>query len=68
MLPFMVPPVITAAFGALGAAALARVLVREWRRVNAELDQVEAGAAEKVERERLPKLRRDPRTGVYRPE
>ncbi|MBL8585327.1 MAG: hypothetical protein JNM23_01210 [Bradyrhizobiaceae bacterium] len=62
------PPIITAAFGALGAATLARVLVREWRRVNAELDQVSAAAAERVDRERLPKLRRDPRTGVYRPE
>jgi hypothetical protein len=68
MLPFVVSPVITAAFGALGAAALARVLVREWRRINAELDRVSASAAEEVERDRLPKLRRDPRTGVYRPE
>lgn len=68
MLPFMIPPVITAALGALGGAALARVLVREWRRVNAELDQVSAAAAEKIERERLPKLRADPSTGVYRPE
>ncbi len=68
MLPFAIPPIITAAFGALGAAKLARVLVREWRRVNAELDQVSAAAAERVDRERLPKLRRDPRTGVYRPE
>lgn len=68
MLPFAIPPIITAAFGALGAATLARVLVREWRRVNADLDQVSAAAAERVDRERLPKLRRDPRTGVYRPE
>ena len=68
MLPFAIPPIITAAFGAPGAATLARVLVREWRRVNAELDQVSAAAAERVDRERLPKLRRDPRTGVYRPE
>ena len=62
MLPFMIPPVITAAFGALAGAALARTLVREWRRINA------AAAAEKIEREGLPKLRQDPRTGVYRPE
>ena len=68
MLPFAIPPIITAAFGALGAATLARVLVREWRRVNADLDQVSAAAADRVDRERLPKLRRDPRTGVYRPE
>ncbi|MFY9624493.1 MAG: hypothetical protein WAL40_13060 [Rhodoplanes sp.] len=68
MLPFAIPPIITAAFGALGAATLARVLVREWRRVNAELDRTSAAATERVDRERLPKLRRDPRTGVYRPE
>ena len=68
MLPFAIPPVITAAFGALGAAALARVLVREWRRINAELDRAPEATPETVERERLPKLRRDPRTGVYRPE
>ncbi len=68
MLPFAIPPIITAAFGALGAATLARVLVREWRRVNAELDRASAAATERVDRERLPKLRRDPRTGVYRPE
>ncbi|MFZ1883040.1 MAG: hypothetical protein WAU53_05420 [Rhodoplanes sp.] len=68
MLPFAIPPIITAAFGALGAASLARVLVREWRRVNAELDRVSPAATERVDRERLPKLRRDPRTGVYRPE
>jgi hypothetical protein len=69
MLPFAIPPIITAAFGALGAASLARVLVKEWRRVNAELDRASAAATtERVDRERLPKLRRDPRTGVYRPE
>jgi hypothetical protein len=68
MLPFMIPPVIAAALGALAGAVLARTLVREWRRINAELDQVSSAAAERVERERLPKLRRDPRTGVYRPE
>jgi hypothetical protein len=68
MFPFAIPPVITAALGALGAAALARVLVREWRRINAELARVSPAATEAVERDQLPKLRRDPRTGVYRPE
>ncbi len=68
MLPFAFPPVIAAAIGAIGAAALARALVKEWRRVNAELDRVSPAATETAERERLPKLRPDPRTGVYRPE
>jgi hypothetical protein len=63
MLPL--PPVIAWTLAAIGAAALSRVLVREWRRVNAELD---ARASEPVAREHLPKLRRDPNTGEYRPE
>jgi hypothetical protein len=67
MFPF--PSVITAALGMLGAAALARTLAREWRRINEELDHAEqAATVEAVDPERLPKLRRDPRTGVYRPE
>jgi len=63
MLPL--PPVIAWTLAAIGAAALSKVLVREWRRVNAELD---AHASEPVAREHLPKLRRDPNTGEYRPE
>jgi len=65
MLPL--PPVIAWTLAAIGAAALSKVLVREWRRVNAELDAHER-AAEPVVHEQLPTLRRDPRTGVYRPE
>lgn len=68
---FPIPSVITAALGMLGAAAFARTLAREWRRVNDELDRAEqanAATVEAVDPERLPKLRRDPRTGVYRPE
>jgi hypothetical protein len=49
--------------GALGAAALARLLSKEWQRVNATLH--ERAPAETVAREKLPTLRRDPRTGVY---
>jgi hypothetical protein len=69
MFPF--PSVISAALGMLGAAALARTLAREWRRINEELDRAERAAAatvEAVDPEHLPKLRPDPRTGVYRPE
>ena len=65
MLPL--PPVIAWTLAAIGAAALSRVLVREWRRVNAELD-AHTRAAEPVAREHLAKLRRDPNTGEYRPE
>jgi hypothetical protein len=64
MLPL--PPVIVWTLAALGAAALAKVLAKEWQRVNAELDAHER--AESVVRENIPTLRRDPQTGVYRPD
>ena len=63
-MPFVFPPLIAWTLGVLGAAAVAKVLVKEWRRVNAELD----ASKQSSEAERLPKLRRDPRSGVYRPE
>jgi hypothetical protein len=65
MLPL--PPVIAWTLAAIGVAAISKVLVREWRRVNAEFDSHER-AAEPVAREELPTLRRDPHSGVYRPE
>jgi hypothetical protein len=40
-------------------------VVKEVRRVNAELDQVKAGSDPAV-RESFPTLRRDPRTGEWR--
>jgi hypothetical protein len=65
-MPFVVPPMIAATVAALGVAALGRVLLKEWRRVNEELERMRP--AEAIDPSRLPKLRRDPRTGVYRPE
>ena len=63
-MPFLViPPVVAGTLGVLGAVALARIVAREWRRVNAELhphDELDRGDARK--------LTRDPETGVYRPE
>jgi len=62
-------PVLVLTFGMVGAAALVRWCVREVRRVGDELDAVRAQAAvEPVDRSVLPKLRRDPRTGEYRPD
>ena len=70
MLPL--PPVIAWTLAAVGAVAISKVLVREWRRVNAELDAQERDsrvrAAEPVTRDELPTLRRDPHSGVYRPQ
>lgn len=60
------PPVIVLALGAVGAAALVKLLARESRRVNAELDAVRQGEDSAPTGERMT-LRRDPATGEYRP-
>ena len=62
------PPLIVFAFGVMGAAVVVRWCVREVRRVNSELDDVRAKAAvEPLDRNTLPKLKPDPKTGEYRP-
>jgi hypothetical protein len=67
MHPFVVPPLVV--LTALGAAMIARWAVREFHRVNSELDSMRtARATESVDRSRLPTLRRDPTTGEYRPQ
>jgi hypothetical protein len=61
-------PVMILSLGMVGAAALVRWCVREVHRVNIDLEAVRAQAAvEPVDRRNLPTLRRDPRTGEYRP-
>ena len=62
------PPVLAVTLALMGAAALVRWCVKEAHRVNNELDDIRATApAEPVDRDKLPTLRRDPRTGEYRP-
>ena len=63
MLPL--PPVIAWTLAAIGAVAVSKVLAREWRRVNAELDAHER-ASRAVARDELPTLRRDPQTDEWR--
>jgi hypothetical protein len=65
MLPF--PPVIAWTFGVVSAVFFSKLLAREWQRVNAELDARERATAPMRPQE-FPTLRRDPVTGVYRPE
>ncbi len=60
----MLPPVINFTLAAIAVAALAKVLAREWQRVNAELDGHDRAAASKD----MPTLRLDPATGEYRPQ
>jgi hypothetical protein len=61
------PPLIVFALGVMGAAVLARWCIKEVHRVNAELDEVRATAGEPLDRNSLPKLKADPKTGEYRP-
>ena len=62
------PPLIVFALGVMGAAVVVRWCVKEVHRVNTELDEVRARAsAEPPDRDALPKLKRDPKTGEYRP-
>jgi hypothetical protein len=44
-----------------------KLISREWQRINGELDQARPVRVTDPERARLPKLRRDPVTGEYRP-
>ena len=66
-MPLFIPPLIGWALGALGAAMIAKVVAREWRRINDELHPSEP-LAEPTARENIPVRRRDPTSGVYRPE
>lgn len=62
-------PFIAATLAAAGAAALARVVVKEWQRVNATLHPHEPVHVRETDDCRTRKtLRRDPRTGIYRPD
>jgi hypothetical protein len=67
MPPIVISPLVKFALGALGAAAVVHWVVKEVRRINAELDRVSSTpAADAVARQALPTLRRDPRTGEWR--
>jgi len=67
MPPLAVPPLAAAAV--LGAVIIGRWAMREYRRVNAELDALRtAKARAPTDWSHLPTLRRDPKTAVYRPE
>jgi len=70
MLPM--PSVVATALATIGAVVLSRLVMREWQRVNAELEALRAAtvrnAAGRGAHKDLPTLRRDPVTGEYRPE
>ena len=60
------PQALLLVLGAIGAAIAARLLAREWQRVNDELQGAKVKPVN-AERDGIPKLRRDPVTGIYRP-
>ena len=66
-MPLFLSPLIGWALGALGAVMVAKVVAKEWQRINDELHPGEP-VAEAPARENIPVLRRDPNSGVYRPE
>ncbi|MDZ5452647.1 hypothetical protein [Labrys sp. ZIDIC5] len=55
-------PVVLAVASLVGTVVLVRLVKREWERVNNELYKPQPVRQEAI------KLRRDPRSGVYRPE
>jgi hypothetical protein len=59
------PLVVVGALGVLGGVLAVRLVLREARRINAELAEVRA-AARSDRPETRPTLRRDPATGEYR--
>jgi len=61
------PPIIAWTLGAIGAVVVMKLISREWQRVNAELDAARPVRVTDPERAGLAMLRRDPRTGEYRP-
>jgi hypothetical protein len=69
MPPAGIPAVVVWALGVVGAAVLAKCIKDEWQRLNAGLHPqttVRMSETDNIERKRLPTLRRDPKTGIYR--
>jgi hypothetical protein len=66
-----VPPLIALTLGVLGAAFAVKYFAKErrrgWRRANADFDRAKDAPVADLKAEALPKLRRDPVTGIFRP-
>jgi hypothetical protein len=63
------PPLIVIALGAMGGAVLVRWALREAQRINHELEEARLAKVREGRRDdRGRTLRRDPVTGVYRPD
>jgi hypothetical protein len=61
-------PLLAVTLGMVVAVALVRWCVKEVQRVNSELDGLRGQApVDSVDPNALPKLKRDPKSGEYRP-
>ena len=62
-----VPPLLVLSLGVLGAAFIVKHFAKEWQKAKADVDRDEVAPVEQSKSEAVPKLRRDPQTGIYRP-
>ena len=63
---FLLSPLVKWTLALAGGAMVVHWVVREARRVNEELERAKR-TVRVSDRENMPKLRRDPTTGEYRP-
>jgi hypothetical protein len=67
MPPLVIPPLLKFALGTAGVAAIVTWVVKEVRRINDEISRIQtASVADRAQRQAMPTLRRDPRTGEWR--
>ena len=67
MPPILLSPLVKWSLAALGGAMVVHWVVKEARRINEELDNAKRVRVPIADQENRPTLRRDPRTGEYRP-
>jgi regulator of protease activity HflC (stomatin/prohibitin superfamily) len=63
----LLSPLVKWTLASLGGAMVVHWVVKEARRINEELEQRSRVRVRVTDRESRPTLRRDPRTGEYRP-
>jgi len=61
-------PFLAGAIAAGAAAVISKVVASEWRRINELLYPQEPVPVRETARRNFPTLRRDPLTGIYRPD
>ena len=61
-----VPPLIAVTLGVIGAAFAVKYFAKPWRRAETDHDRTKTAPVDS-NGEAVPKLRRDPVTGIYHP-